>query len=113
MTGVREIIEFRTTFGGLSKFIEDNKSLFVFEMVSTLEYMLYNNIDVATICTICIYNDVVRTKLDCNITIEDAIKDINKLLKWAVDIEEYELAHRIKLITQYLEKNESRSTSNR
>jgi predicted HAD superfamily phosphohydrolase len=30
---------------------------------------------------------------------------MNELLQWVVDKEEYELAHRIKLISEYIDKN--------
>jgi hypothetical protein len=70
--------------------------------------MLYNKIDVATVCKIKVKRGNEKTILHCRLTIDDVIRDIESLLDWSVETEEYELSHRIKLLMDYIKENDIR-----
>jgi hypothetical protein len=104
----RRILEFEMPHSELIGFMENSRTLIVNEIVTAAEEMLYNEVDVATVCKIKITNGKSKTILDCRLTIGDVINDIDSLLEWAVEKEEYELAHRIKLLIDYIKKNDIR-----
>jgi hypothetical protein len=104
----RRILEFEMPHSELIGFMENSRTLIVNEIVTAAEEMLYNEVDVATVCKIKITKGKSKTILDCRLTIGDVINDIDSLLEWAVEKEEYELAHRIKLLIDYIKKNDIR-----
>jgi hypothetical protein len=104
----RRILEFEMPHSELIGFMENSRPLIVNEIVTAAEEMLYNEVDVATVCKIKVTKGKSKTILHCRITIGDVMNDIDSLLEWTVEKEEYELAHRIKLLIDYIKKNDIR-----
>ena len=104
----RKILEFEISHSELVGFMEDNRPILANEIITTAEEMLYNKIDVATVCKIKVKKGSEKTILHCRLTIDDVIRDIQSLLDWSVETEEYELSHRIKLLMDYIKENDIR-----
>jgi len=105
MDEVRKIMEFTVSQKDFESFMRANRSLMVSEIVATAEDMLYTDKQIGTICRIAVKNGGADLTLECKLHIKEILNDINLLLKWSVETEEYELAHRIKLINEYIEEN--------
>jgi len=108
MDEARKILEFEISHSELVGFMENNRPILANEIITTAEEMLYNKIDVATVCKIKVKKGNEKTILHCRLTIDDVIRDIESLLDWSVETEEYELSHRIKLLIDYIKENDIR-----
>jgi hypothetical protein len=104
----RKILEFEIAHSELVNFMENSRPLIINEIVTAAEEMLYNEVDVATVCKIRVKKGKNKTILHCRLTIGDVMNDIDSLLEWTVEKEEYELAHRIKLLMDYIKENDIR-----
>jgi hypothetical protein len=105
MDEVRKIMEFTVSQKDFESFMRANRSLMVSEIVATAEDMLYTDKQIGTICRIAVKNGGADLTLECKLHINDVLNDMGILLEWSVETEEYELAHRIKLINEYIEEN--------
>ena len=108
MDEARRILEFEISQNELSDFMEINRPILANEIITTAEEMLYNEIYMATVCKIKVNKGKTKTILHCRLTIDDVIRDIQSLLDWSVEVEEYELSHRIKLLMDYIKENDIR-----
>ncbi len=108
MDEARKILEFEISESELAGFMENNRPILANEIITTAEEMLYNQIDVATVCKIKVKKGNTKTILHCRLTIDDVVRDIQSLLDWSVEMEEYELSHRIKLLIDYINENDIR-----
>lgn len=108
MDEARKILEFEISESELAGFMENNRPILANEIITTAEEMLYNQIDVATVCKIKVKKGNTKTILHCRLTIDDVVRDIQSLLDWTVETEEYELSHRIKLLMDYIKENDIR-----
>lgn len=108
MDEARKILEFEISESELDGFMQNNRPILANEIITTAEEMLYNKIDVATVCKIKVKKGKIKTILHCRLTIDDVIRDIQSLLDWSVEVEEYELSHRIKLLIDYINENDIR-----
>ena len=108
MDEARKILEFEISESELDGFMQNNRPILANEIITTAEEMLYNKIDVATVCKIKVKRGKTKTILHCRLTIDDVIRDMQSLLDWSVEVEEYELSHRIKLLIDYINKNDIR-----
>lgn len=106
MNEKRKILEFKISKKELINFMQNNRAILANEIVTATEEMLYNDIYETQVCRIKVLGENSINILNCKITLSDVIKDINSLLDWSVEEEEYELSHRIKLIMDYLTKND-------
>ncbi len=101
----RKITEFTVSEQEFESFMRANRSLMISEVVAAAEDMLYTDKKIGTICRIFIKNKGTGITLECKLHINEVIYGMGDLLEWAVDKEEYELAHRIKLINEYICEN--------
>jgi hypothetical protein len=108
MDEARKILEFEVTHDKLIGFMENNRIIMVSEIVTAAEEMLYTEVDIATVCKIRVKKAGSKTTIHCKLTIEDLFDDIDSLLEWTVEKEEYELSHRIKLLMDYIKENDIR-----
>lgn len=89
--------------------MDENKLMLVSEIISAAEHMAIKDLDIATVCKIDVMRgNKIQTKINMSITMKEFIEDMENLLNWTVEVEEYELSHRIKLLSEYLEKNDKR-----
>jgi hypothetical protein len=105
MNEPRKILEFSVSENKLPKFLEENRGIMVSEIVAAAEELLYTNTDSITVCKISIKKSAGRIILECKITLDDILMDLNELLNWTVEREEYELSHRLKLLDDYIKSN--------
>ena len=104
MDGEREILEFKVKADNLSDWMNTNKTMLMGEIVTASEELLYKGLDELDVFKIIVKEKVGRTVLNTKLTKDDVIIGSNAMLIWAVEAEEYELAHRIKLLKEYTEK---------
>jgi hypothetical protein len=105
MESGRKILEFSITESNFEKWMKDNRFRMIFEIVSTAEDMLYNQKEVGDICRIHIKRNGGNMIMECKLRMDDILKDMDTMLEFVVEREEYELAHRIKLLNEYIEEN--------
>lgn len=101
----RKILEFSVTYNEFPEFIKKNRGMFISEIVAAAEELLYCNLDTVTVCRIGIKKPSEKVTLDCKLRLVDIIRDMDDLLGWTVQEEEYELSHRIKLLDDYIKSN--------
>jgi len=104
MEGDREILEFKVDAENLRNWMEVNKPMLMGEIVSASEELLYKELDELEAFKIVVKEKLGRTVLNTKVRKQDVIEAISKIMDWAIEEEEYELAHRIKLLNKYLEK---------
>jgi hypothetical protein len=102
----RHVVEFEIDYEEFQDFMKRQRPFLISEIVTAGEEMLYNNLDSTILCRVKISRDGKRMNMDCKIKLTDFISDIDVLLGWVVEKEEYELAHRVKLLKEYLTQNE-------
>jgi hypothetical protein len=105
MNEERKILEFTVSEKDFESFMRANRSLMVSEIVAAAEDMLYTDKEVGTICRIFVKKRGAGLTMECKLHISEVIYGMDELLQWVVEKEEYELAHRIKLINEYIEEN--------
>jgi hypothetical protein len=109
----REILTFEVQFDEFGDFLESNRPLMVNEVVSAVEDMMYNDLDVVDVCTIKVVLPIGGTVMNCALKREDVEEGLQKLLEWTIEVEEYELSHRIKLIQDWINENGLRPKTKR
>jgi hypothetical protein len=113
MDEVRKIMEFTVSEKDFESFMKANRPLMISEIVAAAEDMLYTDKEIGTICRIFVKKRGGGLTLECKLHINDVLNDMGLLLEWSVEREEYELAHRIKLINEYIEENGLRENAAR
>lgn len=105
MKETREIITFEVPFDEFGDFLESNRPLMVNEVITAVEDMMYNDLEVVHVCSIKVVLPIGGTIMNCALKREDVEEGLQKLLDWTVEVEEYELSHRIKLIQDWIKEN--------
>ena len=103
MEGDREILEIKVDAENLRNWMEVNKPMLMGEIVSASEELLYKELDELEAFKIVVKEKLGRTVLNTKVRKEDLIESLDAMMDWAVETEEYELAHRIKLLKEYTE----------
>ena len=106
MTEPREILKFKIPFTKLPTFLEDNRLTLMTECVGVCEELLYEDLEEIKLCDVSIQFPLGETKIGISITKENVVEALDKMLEWSVEVEEYELSHRIKLMQDFLKENE-------
>lgn len=77
----------------------------VSDIIDASEYLLDSKINSTVVCSIDIQDTKGDTLMifDCKVTFDDIVNELNKLMPWIIENEEYEMAQRIKLIEERLE----------
>lgn len=109
----RELLTFEVPFEEFEDFLDNNRPLIVNEVVSAVEDMMYNDLDVIDVCTIKVILPIGGTIMGCKLKRDDVEEGLQKLLEWTVEVEEYELSHRIKLIQDWIKENGIRPKTKR
>ena len=102
MTEPREIIKIKVNESEFDEWMIDNRSFVFQETLTCIEEMLYNKVDSLPIMKIEISTTFGKTILDLKMVREDIDETLMKSLEWAIEFEEFEVAHRITLIQQYI-----------
>jgi hypothetical protein len=109
----RELLTFEVPFEEFEDFLDNNRPLIVNEVVSAVEDMMYNDLDVIDVCTIKVILPIGGTIMGCKLKRDDVEEGLQKLLDWTIEVEEYELSHRIKLIQDWINENGIRPKTKR
>lgn len=102
MTEPREIVKIKLKESEFDEWMINNRSFVFQETLTCIEEMMYNSVDSLPIMKIELSAPFGFTILDLNMVREDIDETLQKSLEWSIDEEEYELAHRIKLIQEYI-----------
>lgn len=102
MTEPREIVKIKLKESEFDEWMINNRSFVFQETLTCIEEMLYNSVDSLPIMKIELSAPFGFTILDLKMVREDIDETLQKSLEWSIDEEEYELAHRIKLIQEYI-----------
>ena len=102
MTEPREIVKIKLKESEFDEWMINNRSFVFQETLKCIEEMLYNSVDSLPIMKIELSAPFGFTILDLKMVREDIDETLQKSLEWSIDEEEYELAHRIKLIQEYI-----------
>ena len=100
----RQVMELSIPSSEVESFMKDNRALMVAETLSASEELIYKDLDTIEVIRINIIQPRGRTVLDCKLNKEDVLDGVEKLMEWALENEEYEMCHRIKLLTEYINK---------
>jgi len=100
----RQVLELNIPSGEIESFMRDNRALMVAETLSASEELIYKDLDTIEVIRINILQPRGKTVLDCKLKREDVTDGVEKLMEWALENEEYEMCHRIKLLTEYINK---------
>ena len=109
----RELLTFEVPFEDFEDFLDNNRPLIVNEVVSAVEDMMYNDLDVIDVCTIKVILPIGGTIMGCKLKRDEVEEGLQKLLDWTIEVEEYELSHRIKLIQDWINENGIRPKTKR
>ena len=109
----RELLTFEVPFEEFEYFLDNNRPLIVNEVVSAVEDMMYNDLDVIDVCTIKVILPIGGTIMGCKLKRDEVEEGLQKLLDWTIEVEEYELSHRIKLIQDWINENGIRPKTKR
>ena len=102
MTEPREIVKIKLKESEFDEWMINNRSFVFQETLTCIEEMMYNSVDSLPIMKIELSAPFGFTILDLKMVREDIDETLQKSLEWSIDEEEYELAHRIKLIQEYI-----------
>ena len=102
MTEPREIIRIKVKESEFDEWMISNQSFVFQETLTCIEEMLYNKVDSLPIMKIEISAPFGKTILDLKMVRGDIDETLEKSMEWAINEEDYELAHRVKLIQEYI-----------
>jgi hypothetical protein len=100
----RQVMELNIPSSEVESFMKDNRALMVAETLSASEELIYKDLDIIEVIRINIIQPRGRTVLDCKLKKTDVLDGVEKLMEWALENEEYEMCHRIKLLTEYINR---------
>jgi hypothetical protein len=103
----KNILEFNVPYSGFSNFLKTNRKKMISEILSHMESVIFDNkLNDENIFRINIKkreSDIIPSLiLDCKLDINFIENDLQEILDWTLEEEEYELSHRIKLMTDYM-----------
>lgn len=102
----REILSVKFPLSKFVPWVDENRGLIIGETVKAAEELIHNNIDTLAVMEISL--TVPDTELAYNMTFSISKADIEtgigRLLQKSIELEEYELSHRIKLLIDYIEE---------
>lgn len=98
----REFLTITLDFTQLDKWMSDNRSLMVNETITAVEELLFMKLPRVKIMTLELTAPFGKTILDVKVDMSDAGFALEQGMDWAIECEDYELAHRIKLLQEYL-----------
>jgi hypothetical protein len=100
----RQVLELNIPSSEVESFMKDNRALMVAETLSASEELIYKDLDIIEVIRINIIQPRGKTVLDCKLKKTDVLDGVEKLMEWALENEEYEMCHRIKLLTEYINR---------
>lgn len=102
----REVPIYKTRVDNLFDFLVSNRKQMVIDLIDTCEYILENKISTSIVCIIEV-SDSSKFKhmIDCILTINEVLTQLDSVMDWILENEEYELANRIKNIKDYIVDN--------
>ena len=99
----RRVLELNVESFNIEEFMEANRGLMVAEVLSATEELIYKDLERVEVIRINVKMPRGKTVLKCSLDKEEGIDGLDRLLEWALEKEEYEMCHRIKLMKDYLE----------
>lgn len=88
------------------KWLEDNKRLVNHESLTLIEFMLYEDITTKQ-TSVRLLNNSDSGKLNLTVHPDEISITLETIMKWALEVEEYEMCERIKYLTKVIEEREN------
>lgn len=104
----RKITEFNISPENFDDFLVNKKPLFIKEYISAAEEIIFDNKDTAIVCKLKVKLRDKFFVLNTKLTIQDLFEDLQPLLDLTVEMEEYELSHKLKCLIDYIKENDIR-----
>lgn len=105
---MREIPSFTVNAFNLSAWLDEHRTLIIYETVDAAEYLVHNSVDSVKILEIVLKDQIVgETKLIFGLNKDDIDDAFSKLMRWCIAEEEYEIAQRIKILQQHIDGQSS------
>lgn len=102
MTEPREYLKISLGIGEFDSWVEENKNLLVNETVTAIEELMFLNLSWASIIKIELDTKFShKIIIDLKVEKEDVEDVLEQSMEYAIEFEDYELAHRIKLLQEY------------
>lgn len=98
----REFLTITLDYTQLDNWMSKNRSLMVNETITAVEELLFMKLPRVKIMTLELTAPFGKTILDVKVDMSDAEFALEQGMEWAIESEDYELAHRIKLLQEYL-----------
>lgn len=98
----REFLTITLDYTQLDNWMSKNRSLMVNETITAVEELLFMKLPRVKIMTLELTAPFGKTILDVKVDMSDAEFALEQGMDWAIESEDYELAHRIKLLQEYL-----------
>lgn len=98
----REFLTITLDYTQLDNWMSKNRSLMVNETITAVEELLFMKLPRVKIMTLELTAPFGKTILDVKVDMSDAGFALEQGMEWAIESEDYELAHRIKLLQEYL-----------
>ena len=99
----RRVLELNVESFSIEEFMESHRGLMVAEVLSATEELIYKDLERVEVIRINVKMPRGKTVLKCSLDKEEGIDGLDRLLEWALEKEEYEMCHRIKLMKDYLD----------
>lgn len=99
----RRVLELNVESFNIEEFMESHRGLMVAEVLSATEELIYKDLERVEVIRINVKMPRGKTVLKCSLDKEEGIDGLDRLLEWALEKEEYEMCHRIKLMKDYLD----------
>lgn len=104
----RKIPEFDISPENFEDFLQNRKQIFIKEYISAAEEIVYLNKDSAVVCKLKVSLKDKLFILNTKLTVQDLFEDLQPLLDLTIEMEEYELSHKLKLLIDYIKENDIR-----
>jgi hypothetical protein len=102
MTEPREYLRISIGIGEFDSWIDENKNLLVNETVTAIEELMFLNLSWASIIKIELDTKFShKIIIDLKVEKDDVEGVLEQSMEYAIEFEDYELAHRIKLLQEY------------
>jgi hypothetical protein len=98
----KEFLRITLDYTQLDNWMHQNRSLMVNETITAIEELLFMKLSRVKIMTLELTAPFGKTIFDVKVDMSDADFALEQGMDWAIECEDYELAHRIKLLQEYL-----------
>lgn len=101
----REILTLEATYDTYETWLDDNRMEIMSELVKACEELLIDELEETHVVNVKVKTPVGYMIQVFKIYREDVVSGLEKVMKYCIDEEEYELAHKVKQMQDYIEED--------